>query len=82
MGGTTLVVSFIGAISVAVWRASRAYAPNPATTAWWAFLAICLANLIFGTPLEDRGFGFAVMLACMAIGAGLNASEYRRHQSG
>lgn len=80
--GTTLVVSFIGAISVAVWRASRAYAPNPATTAWWAFLAICLANLIFGTPLEDRGFGFAVMLACMAIGAGLNASEYRRRQLG
>lgn len=73
--GTALVLGFIGALSVAIYRARRAYGPNAATTAWWAFLAICAANVVFGTPLEDRGFGFAVMLACMAIGSGINASE-------
>lgn len=70
--GTILVGLFICAMSVAVWRGSRFYAPTPATTAWWAFLAICLANLIFGTPLEDRGFGFAIMLASMAIASSFN----------
>jgi len=72
--GTGLVASFIGALSVAVWRGARVYSRTPATTAWWAFLAICLANLIFGTPLEDRGFGFAVMLASMAVASSFNAS--------
>ncbi len=72
--GTGLVASFIGAVSVAVWRGARAYSPTPASTAWWAFLAICLANLIFGTPLEDRGFGFAIMLASMAVASSFNAS--------
>lgn len=73
--GTGLVASFIGALSVAVWRGARAYSRSPATTAWWAFLAICLVNLIFGTPLEDRGFGFAIMLVTMAIASGFNASS-------
>lgn len=72
--GTALVGGFIAALSVSIWRGARAYAPNPATTAWWAFLAICLANLIFGTPLEDRGFGFAILLASMAVASGFNAS--------
>ena len=73
--GTGVVVAFIGALSMAVLRGNRVYGASPASTAWWGFLLVCLANLFFGTPLEDRGFGFAVMLVVMGISAEYHAAS-------
>lgn len=73
--GAAVVVAFIAILSGAFLRGTRLYGPNPATTAWWGFLLVCIVNLLFGTPFEDRGFGYAVMLVTMGISAGFQGSR-------
>jgi hypothetical protein len=71
--GTAAVAGFMAAMSWSVWKATRAIGPSPATTAWWGLLLVVLCNIPFGTPLEDRGFGFTLLLASVAIASGLQA---------
>ncbi|MFT7709700.1 O-antigen ligase family protein [Clavibacter tessellarius] len=72
--GTLGVAAFIAAMGWSIWKATRAIGPSPATTAWWGFLLVLLFNIPFGTPLEDRGFGFTLLLATVAIASGLHAT--------
>lgn len=76
--GVGVIVAFIGVLTVGVWRSARHYGHSPAHTAWWGFLFVIIANIPFGTPLEDRGFGFAIMLATMALASELARSSSRR----
>ncbi|MFD2338893.1 hypothetical protein FGG90_04195 [Clavibacter tessellarius] len=71
--GTVAVAAFIAAMGWSIWKATRAIGPSPATTAWWGLLLVMLCNIPFGTPLEDRGFGFTLLLATVAIASGLHA---------
>jgi hypothetical protein len=71
--GTAAVAAFLAAMGWSIWKATRAVGPSPATTAWWGLLLVMLCNIPFGTPLEDRGFGFTLLLASVAIASGLHA---------
>jgi O-antigen ligase len=71
--GTAAVAAFLAAMAWSIWKATRAVGPSPATTAWWGLLLVMLCNIPFGTPLEDRGFGFTLLLASVAIASGLHA---------
>ena len=75
--GTAAVAAFLVAMGVCVWKATRAIGPSPAITAWWGLLLVMMCNIPFGTPLEDRGFGFTLLLATVAIGSGLQAQTSR-----
>jgi len=79
--GTAAVAAFIGAMGWSIWKATRAIGPSPATTAWWGLLLVLLFNIPFGTPLEDRGFGFTLLLATVAIASGLHAKMQERPQT-
>jgi hypothetical protein len=72
--GTALLGAFVLAFSIAVWRSRRLVGPSPAHTAWWGFVVVLICNIPFGTPFEDRGFGFTLMVASMALGSALTAS--------
>ncbi|MEV8239980.1 O-antigen ligase family protein [Microbacterium testaceum] len=72
--GVATIAGFLAALSMAVWRSARGAGRSPAHTAWWAFVVVILANIPFGTPLEDRGFGFTIMLATMALASALTAT--------
>jgi O-antigen ligase len=75
--GTGAVAAFLAAMGWSVWKATRAIGPSPATTAWWGLILVLLFNIPFGTPLEDRGFGFTLLLATVAIASGLHAKTTR-----
>lgn len=75
--GTAVMIAFLIAISRAVYTSRRAWGPSAAHTAWWGFVAVTIISTLFGTPFEDRGFGFAIMLATMAVAAA-NAEGARR----
>lgn len=79
--GTGAVAAFIAAMAWSIWKATRAIGPSPATTAWWGLLLVMLCNIPFGTPLEDRGFGFTLLLATVAIASGLHAKTQQGPQS-
>jgi hypothetical protein len=73
--GTAAIILFLVVFCISVHRARNRYGPSAANTAWWAFVAVVLLNLPFGTPFEDRGFGFAMLLAAMAIAAAMGESR-------
>jgi hypothetical protein len=75
--GTGAVAAFLAAMGWSVWKATRAIGPSPATTAWWGLILVLLFNIPFGTPLEDRGFGFTLLLATVAIASGLHAKTIK-----
>jgi len=79
--GTGAVAAFIAAMGWSVWKATRAIGPSPATTAWWGLILVLMFNIPFGTPLEDRGFGFTLLLATVAIASGLHAKTQQGPQS-
>jgi hypothetical protein len=65
--GTLAVAAFVLTLAWSIRRATVAIGPSPATTAWWGLLLVMLSNIPFGTPLEDRGFGFTLLLAMVAM---------------
>lgn len=71
--GTGAVAAFLVAMCWSIRKATRDIGPSPAITAWWGLVLVMLCNIPFGTPLEDRGFGFTLLLATVAIGSGLHA---------
>lgn len=73
--GTALMAAFLVALTRSFHIGAKTYGANPALTAWWGFLLVCAANLLFGTPLEDRGFGYAVMLVSMAVASAFSAEK-------
>ena len=73
--GTSTIVVYLGVFSWAVLRTRKQYGTSVAHTAWWAFMLVILLNIPFGTPLEDRGFGFALLLASMAIASAINTPQ-------
>lgn len=65
--GTAALIGFVVATCRAVWLTRREFGPSPGITAWWVLIAAATANIAFGTPFEDRGFGFAIMLGTMVV---------------
>ncbi|WP_169079400.1 O-antigen ligase family protein [Microcella alkalica] len=76
--GTLIVIGLLFTLATGVHRASREYGFNPASTIFWTFIGIAVIYLPLGTPLEDRGFAFALVLALMAVGSELDVSHRRR----
>ncbi|WES62856.1 O-antigen ligase family protein [Microbacter sp. GSS18] len=67
--GVLTMTLYLVSLGSAVWRSRKLYGPSPAITAFWGLIGLTVLSLPFGTPLEDRGFGFAIMLITMAISA-------------
>lgn len=65
--GVIAIVSFLTAFSYGIWKCRITFGPSPGITAWWAFVVVTGMSIPFGTPLEDRGFGFTVLLAGFVI---------------
>jgi hypothetical protein len=72
--GTLAVAAFVLTLAWSIRRATVAIGPSPATTAWWGLLLVMLSNIPFGTPLEDRGFGFTLLLAMVAMSSAFQES--------
>jgi len=69
--GTAILLAFVAAIAITFRRATARFGPSVSYTAWLGLLAIAIANVPFGTPFEDRGFGFTFLLVFVAIAAEL-----------
>ncbi|MBA8848155.1 hypothetical protein FHX53_001754 [Yonghaparkia alkaliphila] len=73
--GTLVLLAYFVALCRAVWISARSVTPSPAHTAWWGLVVVGLLSLPFGTPFEDRGLGFAVILALTGVASCLNAAQ-------
>ena len=65
--GTFVLACFLIAFFVAIERSARLRGHSAMHTAFRGFAIVTLANIPFGTPIEDRGFGFALMLGTMGV---------------
>ncbi|KRF05103.1 hypothetical protein ASH00_11755 [Arthrobacter sp. Soil782] len=65
--GTMFLVGFLIMTFVGIMRSGRAIGGSPMHTASLGLGVIILANIPFGTPIEDRGFGFTLLLIFTGI---------------
>jgi len=75
--GSTVLLAFLLALCISVKKLQQRFGGSVATTAFWGFVAVVIANLPFGTPFEDRGFGYAILLGTLAISAATNSNIRR-----
>lgn len=75
--GTAFLVLFLVVTFVGIEKTGKRYGYTPMHTAVRGVALVFLANIPFGTPVEDRGFGFMMILIFMGIAASVqhNASE-------
>lgn len=67
--GTIVLVAFLLTAYFAIQRTGAIHGFSQMHTAVRGLAVVFLANIPFGTPLEDRGFGFMVLLSFMGIAA-------------
>lgn len=73
--GTGALVAFLVACAVLVRRSALRYGRSEAHTAFWGFALVAVAQLPIGSPLEDHGFGFALILSFLGIMVAIWESE-------
>ncbi|MCU6479915.1 O-antigen ligase family protein [Arthrobacter sp. A2-55] len=72
--GTSVLMIFVFSASRAAKHLARIYGYHEIHSAIRGFELIFLALIPFGTPFEDRGFGFTLMLVFMGLSS---VAEYR-----
>ena len=75
--GSLVLIAYIVVIALAFRKARLLNGPSVTYTAWWGFVAIAVATIPFGTPFEDRGFGFTILLIFVGVGSELQAMQPR-----
>jgi O-antigen ligase len=71
--GTITLMAFLTVCVLLIRRSGR----SPAHTAMWGFILVFAGNLPFGSPFEDRAFGFVLVLIFMSVGAELASNRSR-----
>ncbi|TFD17438.1 hypothetical protein E3T26_02085 [Cryobacterium sp. TMT1-21] len=71
--GTIALIAFLAVVVISVNKSGRLYGYSVAHTAGRGLMLVVLCSLPFGTPFEDRGFGFALVLVFTAVAAELNS---------
>lgn len=67
--GTVILVLFLILAFIGIEKTGKLYGYTPIHTAVRGVALVFLANIPFGTPVEDRGFGFMLILIFMGISA-------------
>ena len=65
--GTAVLAAFLITCVVVIMKSGKKYGYSVAHTASRGLVLVFLANIPFGTPIEDRGFGFTLILVFMAV---------------
>lgn len=72
--GTAMLGLFLLSFLVATWRSAKLYGYTFMHTAATGLAVVVLANLPFGPVVEDRGFGFSLVLLSMGLAACIQES--------
>lgn len=67
--GTVILVGFLGSVLIAARRTGRRYGYSAMHTSSTGIAVVAIAILPFGTPAEDKGFAFMLVLLTMGIAA-------------
>lgn len=71
--GTVLIALFVATIYLAIMKSARLAGFGEIHTAARATMLVVLGYIPFGAPVEDRGFGFMLILLLMGVAAWLQS---------
>lgn len=72
--GTTVLVGFLGSVLLTVRKAGKQYGYSVMHTAATGIAVVAVVMLPFGSPVEDKGFAFMLVLLTMGVAAHIQES--------